>query len=120
MKYERLTSRNEEPFYAFDACRDCEHKIGLEKKCACKVGAYIRLYEWENKIERGELISTKQEERSDQELAFFAEHNDGVRKLFADDLKDRLQADLAHGDITQEAYEVVVGEINYCLGEVEE
>lgn len=108
MKYERLTEKNN------------ELGIVINKKVITLQGLLDMLFDLEDKIERGELISTKQEERSDQELAFFAEHNDGVRKLFADDLKDRLQADLAHGDITQEAYEVVVGEINYCLGEVEE
>ena len=108
MKYERLTEKNN------------ALGIVINKKVITLQGLLDMLFDLEDKIERGELISTKQEERSDQELAFFAEHNDGVRKLFADDLKDRLQADLAHGDITQEAYKVVVGEINYCLGEVEE
>lgn len=108
MKYERLIEKNN------------ALGIVINKKVITLQGLLDLLFDLEDKIERGELISTKQEERSDQELAFFAEHNDGVRKLFADDLKDRLQADLAHGDITQEAYEVVVGEINYCLGEVEE
>lgn len=108
MKYERLTEKNN------------ALGIVINKKVITLQGLLDLLFDLEDKIERGELISTKQEERSDQELAFFAEHNDGVRKLFADDLKDRLQADFAHGDITQEAYEVVVGEINYCLGEVEE
>ena len=56
MKYERLTNRNEEPFYAFNACKECKHKIGLDKWCADKVGAYIRLHELEDKIERGELV----------------------------------------------------------------
>lgn len=108
MKYERLTIRNN------------LLGIAINKKVITLQGLLDLLCDLEDKIESGELISTQQEERSEQEVSFFVEHNDGVRKLFADDLKDRLQADLAHGDITQEAYEVVVGEINYCLGEVEE
>ena len=56
MKYERLTNRNEEPFYAFDACKECEHKDDCDKWCAYTVGAYTRLHELEDKIERGELI----------------------------------------------------------------
>ena len=56
MKYERLTSRNKEPFYAFDACKECEHKDGCDKWCAYTVGAYMRLHELEDKIERGELL----------------------------------------------------------------
>ena len=80
MKYERLTSRNEEPFYAFDACKECEHKDGCNKWCAYTVGAYARLHELEDKIERGELISTVQDERSEQEIAFFVKHNAEVRK----------------------------------------
>ena len=56
MKYERLTGRNEEPFYAFDACKECEHKDGCDKWCAYTVGAYTRLHELEDKIERGELV----------------------------------------------------------------
>lgn len=91
MKYERLTDRNEEPFCAFDACRDCEHKIGLEKKCACKVGAYIRLHALEDKIERGELISTVQDERSEQEIAFFVEHDAEVRKQAVREFAERVK-----------------------------
>ena len=39
-----------------------------------------RLAELEDKIERGELISTVQDERSEQEIAFFVKHNAEVRK----------------------------------------
>ena len=113
MKYERLTDRKIAEML-INTEGDSWDSDNIEAQC------YIRLAELEDKIESGELISTTQEDASDQEVAFFAEHNDGVRKLFADDLKDRLQADLAHGDITQEAYEVIEGEINYCLDEVEE
>ena len=86
----------------------------LEAQC------YIRLAELEDKIERGELIATQLKDTGEQELKFFAEHNKNVRRLFADELKACLQADLECGAITQEAYEVIVGEINYCWGEVEE
>lgn len=55
MKYERITSRNEEPFYAFDACKECEQKDGCDKWCAHTVGAYTRLHELEDKIESGEI-----------------------------------------------------------------
>lgn len=86
----------------------------LEAQC------YIRLAELEDKIERGELIATQLKDTGDQDIAFFAKHNESVRKLFADELKTCLQSDLERGDITQEAYEVIVGKINYCSGEVEE
>lgn len=60
MKYERKTSRNEEPFYAFDACKECEQKDGCDKWCAHTVGAYTRLHELEDKIESGELVDCKE------------------------------------------------------------
>lgn len=91
MKYERLTSRNEEPFYAFDACKECKHKIGLDKWCANKVGAYIRLHELEDKIERGELISTAQYELSEREIAFFVEHDAEVRKQAIKEFAERVK-----------------------------
>lgn len=64
MKYERITSRNEEPFYAFDACKECEQKDVCDKWCTYTVGAYTRLHELEDKIERGELIERTSEEYS--------------------------------------------------------
>lgn len=52
-----------------------------------------RLVELENKIENGELISTVQNEQSEQEIAFFAKHNAEVRKEavkeFAEKLRDK-------------------------------
>ena len=60
MKYERITSRNEEPFYAFDACKECEQKDGCDKWCAHTVGAYTRLQELEDKIECGELCDREE------------------------------------------------------------
>ena len=107
MKYERLTTRNN--FLG----------ITINKKAITLQGLLDSLAELEDKIERGELIATQLKDTSDQEIAFFAKHNKSVRYLFADELKDCLQSDLERGDITQEAYEVIVGKINYCLGEVE-
>lgn len=43
-----------------------------------------RLFELENKIESGELISTK--EVGDTEIEFFVKHNDKVRKEAAKDI----------------------------------
>lgn len=107
MKYNRLTPSNENLIDVIISITMQEPKM--------VIAPLLQLWDLENKIERGELISTKQEERSDQELAFFAEHNKSVRELFADDLKVCLQDAVKRGDITREAYEVVVGEINYCL-----
>lgn len=69
MTYERLTEygSNGKAFYA-----DLKHDT-------IRVGAAIdRLAELEDKIESGELISTK--EQGDNEIAFFVAHNAAVRK----------------------------------------
>ena len=108
MKYERLTTRRGVALL----------KIIEEKSVTMQ--SYLRLAELEDKIESGEIIATQLKDTSDQELAFFAEHNKSVRRLFADELKACLQSDLERGDITQEAYDIFVDKINYCLGEVEE
>ena len=50
-----------------------------------------RLWEIENKIERGELISTVQDERSEQEIAFFVKHNAEVRKQAVKEFAVRLK-----------------------------
>lgn len=104
MKYKRITSRNEEPFYAFNACKECEQKDGCDKWCAYTVGAYTRLHELEDKIECGELIDRDEyidrlmvakdiSGMTDKELEFFAKHNARVReqavKEFADEFKSR-------------------------------
>ena len=47
-----------------------------------------RLFELENQIERGELISTKKND--EQEIAFFVQHNEKVRKLAAADIFARI------------------------------
>lgn len=65
MKYKRLTKRisdGEEAFLFHSSLHE-----GIE-----------RLAELEDKIERGELISTK--EVGDTEIEFFCKHNDTVRK----------------------------------------
>ena len=108
MKYERITMKY------------IDVGIVINRKAITLQGLLERLFDLEEKIERGEIIATQLKDTSDQELAFFAEHNKSVRRLFADELKVCLQSDLERGDITQEAYEVIVGKINYCLGEVEE
>lgn len=108
MKYERLTTRN--------------NLLGIviNRKVITLQGLLDSLAELEDKIERGELISTQSKDSSEQEFAFFVKHNKSVRKLFADELKARLQDAVTLGDITREVYDVIEGEINYCLGEVEE
>lgn len=66
MKYERLTTKRENGFATV-------RNTTLQ-------GLIDRLAELEDKIERGELISTVQDERSEQEIAFFVKHNAEVRK----------------------------------------
>ena len=66
MKYERLTIKRENGFATV-------RNTTLQ-------GLIDRLAELEDKIERGELISTVQDERSEQEIAFFVKHNAEVRK----------------------------------------
>lgn len=77
MKYQRLTER--------------EAPLVMTLWEATKV--YNRLIELENKIENGELISTVQDEQSEQEIEFFVEHNAAVRKQavreFAEKLRDK-------------------------------
>ena len=104
MKYERLTTRSN--FLG----------ITINKKAITLQGLLDSLAELEDKIERGELIATQLKDTSDQEIAFFAEHNKSVRILFADELKACLQNAVALGDITREVYDVIEGKINYCLG----
>lgn len=81
MKYKRLTKRiadGEEAFLFHSSLHE-----GIE-----------RLAELEDKIERGELISTK--ETGDTEIEFFVKHNDRVRKFelknFAKLLKEKEQS----------------------------
>lgn len=81
MKYARLTkriSKDEEAFLFHSGLHE-----GIE-----------RLAELEDKIESGELISTK--ETGDTEIEFFVKHNQIVRKTaikqFAKDLKEKEQS----------------------------
>lgn len=69
MKYERITTRRETPLVMSMWPGDSE-----------SLKVYNRLAKLEDKIEKGELISTVQDEQSEQEIAFFAKHNDEVRK----------------------------------------
>lgn len=73
MKYERLTDRK-----IAEMLRNTEGESwdsdNLEAQC------YIRLAELEDKIKRGELISTVQSEQGEQEIAYFVKHNAAVRK----------------------------------------
>lgn len=93
MKYERITSRNEEPFYAFDACKECEQKDGCDKWCAHTVGAYTRLHEIEDKIATGELVEVPKvsvvltpEERA-EEMRLCNEERKQAVKEFAERVK---------------------------------
>lgn len=108
MKYERLTTRNN------------LLGIAINKREITLQGLLDLLCDLEDKIESGELIFTQSKDSREQEFAFFAKLNKSVRKLFADDLKVCLQDAVKRGDITREVYDVIEGEIKYCLGEVEE
>lgn len=79
MKYERLTIKREN-------CFATVWNTTLQ-------GLIDRLAELEDKIERGELISTVQDGQSEQEIAFFVKHNAEVRKQavreFVEEFKSR-------------------------------
>lgn len=69
MKYERLTKRDKNgDWHLWD-----DTVMGM-------FNAFDNLAKLEDKIERGELISTVQDEQSEQEIAFFVKHNAEVRK----------------------------------------
>lgn len=116
--YERLTDRDDDGI-PYVKCADCyiRDKCDLTKE-VCYQELQDRLAELEDKIERGELISTQLKDSSEQEFAFFVNHNRSVSKLFADELKARLQDAVTLGNITRKVYDVIESEINYCLGEV--
>lgn len=69
MKYERLTTRRETPLTMSMWPGDSE-----------SLKPYNRLAALEDKIENGELISTIQDEQSEQETAFFVKHDAKVCK----------------------------------------
>ena len=123
--YKRLTNNNLEEYDPeYDFCCDCKY-FGEPNGCNRLNGTcdnyqrfnetYNRLAEIEDKIESGELISTQLKDSSEQEFAFFMNHNKSVRKLFADELKARLQDAVTLRNITRKVYDVIESEINYCL-----
>lgn len=85
MKYERLTSTY--------TTGDREKISGCINPITYAVNVsetIFRLAELEDKIERGELISTVQSERGDQEIAFFVAHNAEVRKQAIKEFADKI------------------------------
>ena len=91
MKYERLTERGD-CHYGFAKCKTCDYgKDGCDKWCDQITGCFCRLQELEDKIERGELISTVQYELSEREIAFFVEHDAEVRKQAIKEFAERVK-----------------------------
>lgn len=82
MKYERLTERDKHGNAdLIDAdLLDVYDCVSFNRAYFEIIEAIQRLAELEDKIERGELISTVQAEQGDQEIAFFVAHNAAVRK----------------------------------------
>lgn len=64
MKYQRITQRRETPLVMSQWSGGCY-----------SLKIYNRLAELENKIESGELISTVQDERGEQETTFFVKYD---------------------------------------------
>lgn len=92
--YKRLTVRRS--FGVIDNCANCPN-INNKQGCTDKKCYEImrnRLAALEDRIESGELISTK--ETGDTEIEFFVKHNQIVRKTvikqFAKDLKEKEQS----------------------------
>lgn len=79
MKYERLTEKNN------------ALGIVINKKVITLQGLLDLLFDLEDKIERGELISTVQDERSEQEIVFFVKHNAEVRKQAVKEFAERVK-----------------------------
>lgn len=77
MKYERLTIKREN---GFSTVRNTTLQ-----------GLIDRLAELEDKIERGELAPTVQDERGEQEIAFFVKHNAEVRKQAVKEFAERVK-----------------------------
>lgn len=69
MKYERITERRETPL-----------TMSMWAGDSGSLKVYNRLAKLEDKIGNGELISTVQDERGEQETAFFAKHDVEVCK----------------------------------------
>lgn len=110
MKHERLTKRDKN-----GNCRLWDDTV---------MGAFNaldHLAELEDKIERGELISTVQSERGDQEVAFFVAHNAAVRKQAVKEFADKIIAssmityEPLHGtefiELSMERYEKLIKEV---------
>lgn len=115
MKYERLTETERDEFGNADVINVNMPVLynGLTfDEIYTLTRALNRLAELEDKIESGEIISTRSKDGSEQEVRFFVEHNADVRRLFAYDLKVCLKDAVKRGDITREAYEVIEGAIN--------
>lgn len=80
MKYERLTERKEDgDWHLVD-----DTIWGVFNAVDCLAGL-------EDKIERGELISTAQYELSEREIAFFVEHDAEVRKQAIKEFAERVK-----------------------------
>lgn len=97
--YKRLTNPNLEEYYPkHDFCLGCEHfENHICKRwngnCANYEDfnrVYDRLFDLEDKIESGELISTVQSEQGEQEVAYFAKHNAAVRKQAVKEFSDKI------------------------------
>lgn len=85
MKYERLTST-----YTTEDGEKISAYINPRTYAVYVSETIFRLAELENKIERGELISTVQAEQGDQEVAFFVAHNAAVRQQAVKEFADKI------------------------------
>lgn len=94
MKYERLTERDKHGNAdLIDAdLLDVYDCVSFNRSYFEIIEAIQRLAELEDKIERGELISTVQSEQGDQEIAFFVAHNAAVRKQAVKEFADKIIA----------------------------
>ena len=81
MKYKRITERRGTHFTMHMWTRDGE-----------SLKVYKRLTKLENKIEKGELISTVQNAQSEQELTFFAKHDAEVRKQVVQEFMEEFKS----------------------------
>lgn len=80
MKYKRITER-----------RDTHLTMSMWAGDDESLKVYNRLAKLEDKIEKGELVSTVQNKQSEQEIAFFAEHNAAVRKQAVEEFAEKLR-----------------------------
>lgn len=93
MKYKRLTERDERGFPCIKGVSPENLYKGIDdmNEAVSVTWAVKRLAELEDKIERGELISTVQAEQGEQEIAFFVEHNAEVRKQAVKEFAERVK-----------------------------